>query len=1044
MDEKTRRMITWVAVGCLVAVITAFAISRKTELDRMADRIAYGSPSEQLAATERLVAKQKLLEALDERPRWVQDRAMLAVARIGNYDALWEAAGTIGVLDATPQARLAETMRREGEVALDLLIEAIQDKDANRRACCDGPVGAIGEPAIDPLADLMSAWDQYVRDIVRDQQHAIVTAIHNKRKAAQDLVDIREQWLAEYEAIAAETKAAADIKQVAEQREKVREAEEELAAIKPTNIVDDLLMDVLKEPPPSAEEKQEAAKYLRRVSTAKATITTTKIPVIGAMIDQLLTDADPDVRATGCELLGQCGNQTYSLNGDVVGAPLAAAEAAKMVAPLLKRLQSDPEWTVRRKAAIALGRLQLVAMQEGATRPLIATLDDARPEVKAAAAQALGMVAKARPFDTEKLEWTETGPNDTAKAAAAPLAITLRTNRRGAAGELAVALEWVGTPAIPHLEPALNHPDQEVRLLSAHTIAGIGTEAAVAPLARALQDEDVSVRQTAANALRSLATPDVIPQLIDALGDEDWKVYYAAKDALARLAEAAVPQLVQALRSESPRVSYTAEQALADIGGPAVAPLVASLVSDDPSVLRWVSIALGDIGYEAVAPAAKILRSHEKPSARAAAARALGRSGQGDAVAPLIKGAEDPSASVRKAVASSLVHLGNPMATPALVALLQDQDLSVRAATMDRLSEWYDPPAVPALAKLLTVSDQDAQRRAAILLAEHVGGQEELRAAVASATTAGEAHDVRRGTMDAVADAVEDLQQPAGSHAASQATLEGYLKGEAKYAAVNGVSTVVQKPGTNQVRDWALGILGSALDDEDLEVQQTAAVAIATARVPGILQEAVGGSAGTVRDDVRRASVEALALLGTGDSIADLIPLCKSGPIEDRTRAAYALGSIGRRISAETEGQDPKVKEAANKLIELARDEKNEALHAKFGVAVAMIGEGAVPPAIEYLETAPDNEKPFAAALLGKLGNVAVDPYLLRARNRLRDQPGKQELRDWLAIALYVTNDKMARDYVAALPDDQKPDRNETEPLLSEAREELTKLLDAS
>lgn len=1039
MDEKTRRMITWVVVGCLVAIIAAFAISRKTELDRMADRIAFGSPSEQLAATERLVRKQKMLEALEERPRWVQDRAMLAVARMGSYEALWEAAGTVGVIDDPPQVQLKEAMRKQGEVAIDLLVEAVQDKDANRRGCCAAPLGQLGVPAIDPLAGLMSAWDQYVRDIVRDQLTVIVTAIHNNRKAAQDLVDIRQQWLEHYKEVAAATKAPEDVERVEQQRGEIEEAQEALAEVPQSNIVDDLLVDVLREPPPSAEEKQEAAEYLRRVATAKATIVKAKVPVMGAVIDQLLPDGRPDVRATGCELLGQMGNQTYGLTGDVVGAPLAATEAAKMVEPLLRRLQSDAEWTVRRKAATALGRLQLVAMEEGATRPLIAALDDPRQEVKAAAAQALGWIAAARPFDTAELKWTETGPNDAAKAAAAPLAMALRTNRRGAAGELAVALEKVGTPAIPYLVPALDHPDQEVRLLATQTIAGIGSQAAVAPLAKALSDKDVSVRQTAANALRALATKDVVPQLIQALGDKDWKVYYAAKDALARLAGAAVPQLVQALRSDSARISYTAEQALADIGGPAVGPLVASLSSDDPQVLEWVSIALGDIGYEAVAPAARVLNSHQKPSARAAAARALGRSEQVDAAKPLINAAKDPSPTVRKAVASALVHLGKAEATPTLIALLEDDDIGVRAAAMDRLFEWYDPPAVPALAKLLTGPDQDVRRRAAILLAEHVGGQEELRAAVASATTAGEAHDVHRNTMSAISKAAEVLQQ--GPSPQSQAELEGFVNAKdpgPKYAAVAAIATLAEKTGSDQVRDWALKILDAMLNDKDTEVRQTAAVSVARTRVPGILEDAVRDPAG--RADVRRAAVEALGLLGTGESIDDLIPLCRSGPIEDRKRATRALGSIGRRISAATEGKDPTVKEAAEKLIDLAREEADPELHAKLGVAVAMIGEGAVPSAIDYLEQAPDDEKPFAAAILGKLGNVAVDPYLLRARNALRDQPDKKELRAWFAVALYVTGDKMARDYVAALPEDEKP----PEELVNGAEAELTKLLDAS
>ncbi len=47
MDEKTRRTITWVIIGGLVAAIVAFAISRKTELDRKAKIIGgVGSPIE--------------------------------------------------------------------------------------------------------------------------------------------------------------------------------------------------------------------------------------------------------------------------------------------------------------------------------------------------------------------------------------------------------------------------------------------------------------------------------------------------------------------------------------------------------------------------------------------------------------------------------------------------------------------------------------------------------------------------------------------------------------------------------------------------------------------------------------------------------------------------------------------------------------------------------------------------------------------------------------------------------------------------------------
>ena len=108
------------------------------------------------------------------------------------------------------------------------------------------------------------------------------------------------------------------------------------------------------------------------------------------------------------------------------------------------------------------------------------------------------------------------------------------------------------------------------------------------------------------------------------------------------------------------------------------------------------------------------------------------------------------------------------------------------------------------------------------------------------------------------------------------------------------------------------------------------------------------------------------------------------------------------------------------------------------GLSVAEIGEAAVPPAIDFLKEAKDDERPFAAAILGKLGNVAVDPYLLRARNEVRGTGGNEQLSEWFAVALWTTGDKMARDYCQALPPEERPSAEKT----AQAQAELEKLLD--
>ncbi|MBM3318896.1 MAG: HEAT repeat domain-containing protein, partial [Candidatus Eisenbacteria bacterium] len=482
--------------------------------------------------------------------------------------------------------------------------------------------------------------------------------------------------------------------------------------------------------------------------------------------------------------------------------------------------------------------------------------------------------------------------------------------------------------------------------------------------------------------------------------------------------------------------AYTAEQALAAIGGPAVPSLVQSLSTGDPQVLKWVSIALGDIGYDAWKPASRILAESPSASTRAAAAKALGGTGYADAVKPLLDAAQDPSPPVRMAVASALVQLGDARATPTLVALLQDRDAAVRAATMDRLLEWYDPPTLPQLAGLLDASDVDVRRRSAILLAEHVGGQEELQAAVASATTAGEAHSVPQRMMNDIAEWTDALV--AGTDAQAQGNLQRLADGDdpgPRYAAVVGMSTVARRTAVQGNRDWAVGELGKRLKAKDPELQTTAAVAVARARVPAVLEAAVKDA--QVAQDVRQESIKALGLLGTNSSVPVLIPLCEAGGA-GAALASAAIGNIGRRLSEESEGRSPEALEAANTLIKLARSARDPILKAELGLSIAQIGEAAVTPAIDFLKGAEKSERPFAAAILGKLGNVAVDPYLLRARNEVRGVEGQEELSEWFAVTLWVTGDKMARDYCQALPDEEKPSPEK----IGQAQAELEKLLD--
>jgi len=57
VDEHLRRQVTWLVVAGAVLCLIIYAGGRRSEVNRLRDQIAYGSPAQRLAAVERLVAR---------------------------------------------------------------------------------------------------------------------------------------------------------------------------------------------------------------------------------------------------------------------------------------------------------------------------------------------------------------------------------------------------------------------------------------------------------------------------------------------------------------------------------------------------------------------------------------------------------------------------------------------------------------------------------------------------------------------------------------------------------------------------------------------------------------------------------------------------------------------------------------------------------------------------------------------------------------------------------------------------------------------------
>lgn len=794
MDQDTRRQITWIVIGVLVISVVALVAYRRTEVNNLLQTIAERPPEARQRAVATLVEDQKLTEALEDQPRWVQDRTVQAAAALGTEQAIEQLVALKPLVDAPVSERIDAFVTSLNARAVGPLVLALQDKDGAIRGAASGPLKTIGEPAVVSLMPLIDIYDDAVRGLV-----------------STTLGGIGEP------------------------------------AVKP-------LLQVMKQSEPGPE--QGPAAFRRSKTASVAAFKAMKETALDPVIDELLEHDDPEVRLAATDILG------------TVAAGLDEEIAKQAVPPLLERLRDDEEWSVRRKAASALGGLGDTALNNNAVDPLIAHLDDRRAEVRASAAAALGTLG--------------------AEQAAGPLANLLRTNRIGATAEIADALEKIGQPSIAPLTPALQHPEVEVRLTATQTIAAIGTDEAVVPLGNALTDDEVKVRRAAADALRNLADIRVLAQLSDALTDEESSVYYAARDALARLGRPAVPVLVDRLGSDSPRIAYTAEQALARIGEAAVQPLLETVrTAGDPGTVRWAAVALGEIGADAVEPAGDLLTdSNASAQAREAAARALGVSGSFEATDALIDAMENAPATVREAAVRAVGEIGDERATETLVAALDDDAQDVRQAAMSELINWRLGEVDEELTTMLESDDQDAARRAAIVLAEHTpaASGELIRAIGATEVEV-------PGERETVRERLEQTVEDAGAGDALRRMAIGALRWVGTEASLDSLAPLVSV-GSEYAESASktIGHIGQRLAEQqrdELEAGEEIQRSQATDLLLDVFETAP-------TDELRLIAAAGLAVMG-GQPVEPLIKMAEdTNSAEERAWIIATLGSVGK------------------------------------------------------------------------------------------------------------------------------------------------------
>lgn len=425
------------------------------------------------------------------------------------------------------------------------------------------------------------------------------------------------------------------------------------------------------------------------------------------------------------------------------------------VTPDLTALAADPDPRIRRRAALAIGR---VGLPEGAA-PLQPLLTDPDPDVRQMAAFGLGLLADKTAVPALTAALQDADPRVRGRAAEA-LGLIGDTGSAAAVGQMVSA--YIKQGAIASLAPddeAPKTPEADAVRLGLFALV---RQKAWEPLSAAAQDQagSISTWWPVAFALQRINDPRALPALRQlAKTPGVYTRAFAARGIGGARDPAAIPDLRRMLEQAGGNVPVTvsAIRALAQLGAgnaDAANAVLAVLTAEktDPNVRLEAMTALATLKSDAALPYIQDLLTDDWPTMRAAAVRAMAAMDPQGFLTVLSGMEPDEYWGVRAAIADVLQTMAPGVAVERLRAMLDDEDKRVVPAAIDGLARLKAPGLDAVL--LAQLKNVDVGIRAAAARAigrvKPAGGAAALRDAYL-APQAGPSDDVRDAVLTALA-----------------------------------------------------------------------------------------------------------------------------------------------------------------------------------------------------------------------------------------------------------------------------------------------------